>query len=131
MAEQPGKKKSRRLRPAPETVRERAERASSGKPKRRLGIKLPFLAPVGRVFGKIATLRLWKPFGFVFRWVGKMLLPPYIRNSWRELRQVEWPNRRQTLQLTGAVIIFSLVFGAIVAAFDYGLDKLFKQVLLK
>ncbi len=131
MAEQIPKKKSRRLRPAPETVRERAERNVTGKPKRRLRVKLPFLAPVGRILAKFGRLRVWKPLAFVVRLLGKLLVPPYIRNSWRELRHVTWPGRKQTLQLTGAVIIFSLAFGIVVAVFDYGLDKLFKQVILR
>jgi preprotein translocase SecE subunit len=44
---------------------------------------------------------------------------------------VEWPNGKQTRALTAAVILFSVVFGVIVAAFDYGLDKLFKEVIIK
>lgn len=67
----------------------------------------------------------------IVRVIGQIVFPKYFRNSWRELRQVSWPNRRQTQQLTFAVLIFAAIFGALVSILDYGLDKLFKQVLLK
>lgn len=65
------------------------------------------------------------------RFIGRMLGFGYLRSSWRELRQVTWPTRREGRRLTTAVIIFSVVFGALIAVVDYGLDKLFKQLLLK
>lgn len=43
---------------------------------------------------------------------------------------VTWPSRQQTRQLTFAVILFSIVFGILVALVDFGLDKLFKKVIL-
>lgn len=61
--------------------------------------------------------------------VGRRIVPSYFRTSWRELRMVTWPNFKQTRQLTSAVILFALVFGIIVAVFDYGLDRLFKEVI--
>lgn len=65
------------------------------------------------------------------RFVGRMLGFTYIRDSWQELRGVTWPTFRESMRLTGAVILFSIIFGAIIAVVDYGLDKLFKQILLK
>lgn len=62
-----------------------------------------------------------------FRW----LVPRYFVNSWREVRQVTWPNRRETWRLTLAVFIFAIVFGALVAGVDKVLDLLFKKVILK
>lgn len=55
----------------------------------------------------------------------------YIYRSFRELRTVTWPSFRESMRLTGAVILFSIVFGLFVAVVDYGLDKLFKQIILK
>ncbi len=127
MADEVSKKKQRRLRPSTETMRERAERNATQKPKRRLHIKLPLKG----IFGRIGRMRLWRPVKFAGRFLAHFLIPPYLRSSWTEVRQVTWPNRKQTRQLTTAVILFSLVFGLIVAVFDYGLDKLFKQVILK
>jgi preprotein translocase subunit SecE len=57
-------------------------------------------------------------------------VPPYFRNSWKELTQVTWPDRRQTRRLTFAVILFSVIFGTIVAGVDFGLDKLFRTFIL-
>ena len=66
-----------------------------------------------------------------FRFIGRILGFSFIRNSWRELKQVTWPTRHNGLRLTWAVIAFSIVFAVIIAVVDYGLDKLFKQLLLK
>lgn len=59
------------------------------------------------------------------------LVPRYFVNSWREVRLVTWPNRRETWRLTLAVFIFAIVFGSMVAAVDKGLDEIFKKVILK
>lgn len=65
------------------------------------------------------------------RLIGRIFGLSYIRSSWQELKLVTWPTRRDGRRLTTAVIIFSVIFGALIAIVDYGLDKLFKQVLLK
>ena len=70
-----------------------------------------------------------RPFKFL-RFL-RFIIPPYFRNSWKELKQVTWPNRKETRQLTVAVFIFAIAFGILVAVTDYGLDKIFKKVLLK
>ena len=126
MTEQSPKVKVRKLRAATETMRERAERVSEKdqqkgqKPRR-------FQNRFSKIGQRVSHLRVWVPFKFV----GRFVIPPYIRASWRELRMVTWPDRKQTRDLTGAVIMFSVVFGLIIAAFDYGLDNLFKRVILK
>lgn len=51
--------------------------------------------------------------------------------SWKELRQVTWPGRKETAQLTIAVSIFAIGFGFLVAIIDYGFSKLFEEVILK
>ncbi len=123
MAEE--KKPTRILRPAKsETVREKVERTAAlaeAKPRKLAKTTKKAAAPF-RFLG-----RLLRPVGKVLRFI----VPPYFRNSWKELRLVTWPSRRETLRLTGAVIMFSIVFGAVIAAVDYGLEKLFKEVLLK
>lgn len=130
--EEQTKKAKRRIRKV-ETVREKSEKAAqSGEaPRRRNAIWRGFTAPirfVGRGLRKIG--RGLGRFKF-FRIIGLVLWPPYFRNSWKELRQVTWPNRKQTRQLTIAVLIFAIIFGILVAVLDFGLDKLFKEVLLK
>lgn len=89
--------------------------------KRQAGAPFRAAGRAGKKLGK------FKP----FRILGFILVPPYFRNSWKELRQVTWPTFRVSLRLSFAVIVFAIVFGCLVALLDYGLDKLFKQVLLK
>lgn len=65
------------------------------------------------------------------RLIGRIIGFSYLRSSWQELKLVTWPTRREGRRLTTAVIIFAVIFGALIAGVDYGLDKLFRQVLLK
>lgn len=124
-------KSNRRLRAPTETVRQRNLKLSADKrdqrPSAASAFWRGFRAPLRYVGRQLARLERFR----VVRWTGLVLVPPYFRNSWRELRGVTWPNRRETWQLTWAVIIFSVIFGVLVAVVDYGLDKLFKQFILK
>jgi preprotein translocase SecE subunit len=70
---------------------------------------------------------IFRPVGRILAW----LAPKYLINSWREVRQVVWPNRRETWRLTLAVFVFAIIFGALVAGVDKGLDEIFKKVVLK
>jgi preprotein translocase subunit SecE len=102
-----------------------------------------FFWPIRKIWKMLAWIAHKPPLkqlGHAIRWffrlrpvrfVGRMLGFGYIRSSWRELRLVTWPTAREGRRLTTAVIIFSVVFGALIAVVDYGLDKLFKQLLLK
>lgn len=127
MAEETAKPK--RVIKKTETVREKAEKAveDSQQPRRlhttrrRAGAPFRAIGRGGQKLGKV------KP----FRILGFIIVPPYFRNSWKELRQVSWPSFRVALRLTFAVIAFAVVFGGLVALLDFGLDKIFKQVLLK
>ena len=117
-----------------ETVRQKTEKSSQPKLDKKKGVLLLTLgymaAPfvwIGHQFQKVG--RFLGKFKF-FRFIGKIFWPTYFRESWKELRQVTWPTRRETWQLTLAVIIFSTIFGVIVAVVDYGLNKLFKQLLI-
>lgn len=128
MAEEPAKPK-RRIVKKVETVREKAEKASddSNQPRRLQKTRRRAGAPfrlLGRFFSRLNKI---KP----FRIIGLILVPRYFRNSWKELRQVTWLKFGVARRLTGAVIIFAIIFGAVVALLDFILDKLFKEVLLK
>lgn len=121
-----------------ETLREKTERVSQsaakpkarrirktasavGKPFRavhRFGKKITPKAPTIKIFGKRITLRIH-------------FFPRFLINAFRELRLVQWPTAKQTMRLTWAVFVFSLVFGSIVAVVDFGLDKVFKYVFVK
>lgn len=113
-----------------ETVREVAQKGTDKQPKKRgiLRLTLGYIAwpfrPVGRLLQRVGRLKF-------FRFLGRILVPAYFRNSWKELRQVTWPGRRESWQLTLAVIMFAIIFGVLIAIVDFGLDKVFKQVLLK
>jgi preprotein translocase SecE subunit len=65
------------------------------------------------------------------RFIGRIVGLGYLRDSLKELRTVTWPTFKESTRLTGAVIIFSIIFGLFVAIVDFGLDKVFKQILLK
>lgn len=127
MTEQTPKLKRRKLRAASETMRERAERTATKSEQIRQKKPRKIRTRIGAFFRAIGRSPIWKPFKFL----GRFIIPPYFRASWRELRQVTWPDGKQTRQLTSAVILFAVVFGALIAVFDYGLDKLFKQVIIK
>ena len=53
----------------------------------------------------------------------------YFSGSWRELRAVRWPNRKQTWALTLAVILFSLALGVLIFLLDAGFTLLFKKFI--
>lgn len=138
------KQKRRVIKPAKtETVRERAAKSTNTEKRpRRIkraanSAKRP-LGGVGRVLAKAL-----RPFSFLLRpfqtrpargvgrFLAKVLLLNYLKSSWGELRQVQWPNRRQTAHLTFAVFVFAIALAGIVAGTDWLLDKAFKQILLQ
>ena len=128
MAEE--QKQPRRIRKV-ETVREKVEKTATEQPSRFGKVKRGAARPLratGRGIGKVGRkANKVKP----LRILGFIIVPPYIRNSWRELRQVTWPTARESRRLTLAVIIFATIFGALITVLDIGLDKIFKEVLLK
>lgn len=95
---------------------------------------------IGRGLVWLAHRPPLKQIGHGFRWffrlrpvrfIGRLLGFGYFRGSVQELKHVTWPSWRESRRLTTAVIIFSVVFGALIAIVDFGLDKLFKQLILK
>jgi preprotein translocase SecE subunit len=125
-----------------QTVRERTQ-ASDKQPKERrakrtVRVAAKPLTTAGRGVKKVAkpfSFLLWpfktRPVRFIGRILATVLFINYFRSSWQELRQVSWPNRRETVRLTIAVFIFAIVFGLAVALVDFGLDKIFHKILLK
>ena len=53
----------------------------------------------------------------------------YFRDSWKELRQVRWTNRKTTWKLTLAVIIYTLIFFLFIMALDALFSLLFNRVI--
>jgi preprotein translocase SecE subunit len=115
-----------------ETLREMADKAQAktGQEKKKGPIRLA-LSYIATPFKFIGRKLAWLGHKQPFKWLGHLLWPAYFRNSWKEMKQVTWPNRRESVQLTGAVIIFAAIFGVLIAVVDFGLDKAFKQLLLK
>ncbi len=125
--------KKPRIRKTAPTVRQRVELATlkaeaPAKPKR---LK-PALARATSPLRKVPKIKF--PQNKFFRGLKKALsifIPRYFINSYREVRQVTWPSRGDTLRLTGAVFIFASIFGAMVAGVDKVLDIIFKNLVLK
>ena len=55
----------------------------------------------------------------------------YLSASRSELGKVTWPNRRQTVKLTFAVIIFSVAFAALLGTLDFVFASLLQKLILK
>lgn len=139
MADEPTTKVVRRVK-NPETFRERAIKAAETTDKPSRGKKArakvrsivaPIFRPIGRFFVKLFRIQPFKFFAKVVYWISLVIIPRYVRNSWKELKFVTWPTLKQSRQLTFAVIVFAVIFGSSVALVDLGLDKLFKNILLK
>lgn len=129
------RKPKRRIKPST-TVRENVQKSSkkTGKPKRTSAAVTRVRKPLAKAneFRK-REYYLPLPDNKVGRFLNKRrrFIPSYFRNAFKEIRQVVWPNRKETTQLTVAVFIFAIIFGFLVTVTDYGLDKLFKKVLIK
>jgi preprotein translocase SecE subunit len=138
VADEPVKKTKRRVK-NPETFRERAIKASAsdGKPSKIGRAKqasgkavTPVTRPVGNAAAVFARQKPFQLLRKPLRLIGRLIVPMYFRNSWKELRLVTWPSWRVSVRLTFAVIVFAVIFAAFVALLDFGLDKLFKNILL-
>lgn len=134
MAEK-AKKQPRRIR-KPETVREKAQATPKttvkvGRLRRTVKKVATPLKSVHRVGKKEYYLPLPdnKPGNFLNK--RRSVLPKYFKNAYIELKQVVWPSRKQTVQLTTAVFVFAIIFGVIISVTDYGLDRIFKRLLLQ
>lgn len=119
-----------------QTVRQRAESANEPAKQRRIRPKASHVTtPLKKIrdFGKLEYNVIPLPDNKVGAFLGTRvsLTPNFIREAWAEIRQVTWPNRRESLRLTLAVFIFAVIFAVIVGFLDYGLDKLFRKVILK
>ena len=131
------KKTSLRGRPSKkqQTVRERAQQSNTGPRRVRVRkaagkISTPFKKI--RHHGKKEVHVVPLPDNKVGKVLGKRvrLTPGFVRDAWREIKLVRWPNARETIRLTIAVFIFAVVFAVIVGLIDFGLDKLFREVII-
>ena len=56
-------------------------------------------------------------------------LSRYIRDSWREIRRVRWPNRKTTWKMTGAVLAYCVVFMVFIVLLDSFFTWLFSLII--
>lgn len=63
---------------------------------------------------------LFRPFVALWR---------YLRDSWLELRQVRWPNRKTTWKMVLAVVVYSALFMIIISLLDLLFSWLFGLIL--
>ena len=68
------------------------------------------------------TFILFRPFVALWR---------YLRDSWRELRQVRWPNRKATWKMVFAVLVYTALFMLIISLLDLFFSWLFNIILGK
>jgi len=55
----------------------------------------------------------------------------FVRESWGELRKVEWPGRNQVVQGTIVVIIACAIVGAYLWVADLGFKNLVENIILR
>ena len=123
-------KPKRRLKPA-QTIRERTQQKEEPKkPKKLAKLRAAVAKPFRQISKFLTKYKAFRAIAKILRFVGNILVPKYIRNSWKELKLVTWPNRRESIRLTFAVVAFAVVFGALVASLDYGLSRLFRLIIL-
>lgn len=53
----------------------------------------------------------------------------YLHDSWMELRQVRWPNRKATWKMVLAVLVYTVLFVIIISLLDLFFSWLFKLIL--
>ncbi len=55
----------------------------------------------------------------------------YLRDSWRELRQVRWPNAKATWKMVLAVFVYTALFMVVIFLLDLFFSWLFNLILGK
>lgn len=131
------KAKQKRHLKDPETFREKALRAAEMKAKpvrsqSKIGNSIrSSINSLKNGIKKVSQIEGLKPLVIVLRFISRIIFPKYLRTSLEELKQVTWPSFKESRRLTYAVIIFAAIFGASIAAVDWGLGKVFKSLLLK
>ena len=134
MAEKTPSGKKRIIKKA-ETVRERA--AKSEQPRKPRRIKqagtsaLRPLKAIARTGRKEFYLPMPDTRAGRFLNRRRSLVPRYFKLAWAEVRQVEWPTRKETIKLTLSVFLFAIFFALIISLADFVLDKAFETFILK
>ena len=93
---------------------EKAKREKAKAEEKKITVKEPGKKPEKKPFILI------RPFVYLWR---------YLRDSWMELRQVRWPNRKTTWKMVLAVIVYSALFMVIISLLDLFFSWLFGLIL--
>ena len=119
-----------------QTVRERSAAGPKAEKKRRIRKTASRLkAPLGKARGfGVREYHLPLPDNkagnFLKKHIRIRLVPKFIVEAFREVRQVTWPNRSETTRLTIAVFVFAVIFASFVGLLDYGLGEVFKKAFV-
>ena len=130
-------KKTPRDKKEPETIRQKAEKEAVKRTKPTKASKLK-----SKVHKPLSSLRsvaakeyhpIKAPDKKGVRVLNKKvkIIPNFIKNSWKELRQVTWPTKKDAARLTFAVIIFSIFFAIFVQILDFLFSRLVKEIILR
>jgi preprotein translocase SecE subunit len=127
--------KKKRVLKKTETVREKATKKEvEQKPRRLHKVTGAAKRPLGaaRRMGAKEYHPIKLPDNKVGRFMtaSRKVTPRYFRDAWAEVKQVSWPNRRETAKMTLAVFTFAIIFSLLIGVVDFGLDKLFRELLL-
>ena len=60
---------------------------------------------------------------------GRNRLIAFLIAVWAELQRVQWPNRKQLMQMTGVVLMFCLIAGGYLGLLDAIFSRLIQQIL--
>ena len=63
-----------------------------------------------------------------FLFIPFIALGRYIRDSFRELRQVRWPNRKETWKLVLSVIVYVIIIAGFIMLLDMLFNYIFSQI---
>ena len=70
--------------------------------------------------GEKKTFILFRPF---------VAFGHYLRDSWREIRQVRWPNRKATWKMVLAVLVYTALFIILISLLDLFFTWFFSLIL--
>ncbi len=71
--------------------------------------------------------KIFAPIRFIFK--PFIAFGRYIGDSWSEIRQVRWPNRKTTWKMVGAIFIYSAFFIIFVMILDALFNLIFSKLL--
>lgn len=127
-------KKNDKVKKAKTTLRERNLKAAENKdrPKRIRKAAENAVKPVGKARRALKTefhiIPQKENPGFFTK--SRKATPSYFTKSLSELQYVTWPGRKETWKLVFAVFVFAIIMGVFIAILDFGLEKLFREVIL-